>query len=71
MSRIPSFILRIKTSELLAKNSKDKLQYQNSNDLSTVKFVNTLGEKYRLVIQTTNFNVLRLIGGIGAVAYTY
>ncbi len=71
LSRIPSFILRIKISELLSKNSKDKIQYQNSNDFSSIKYLNTLGEKYKLVIETTNFNVLRLIGGIGAVAYTY
>jgi hypothetical protein len=27
--------------------------------------------KYKLIVQVTNYNVLRLIGGIGATAYTY
>lgn len=30
-----------------------------------------LDDEYRLIFQTRNFNVLRLVGGIGATAYTY
>lgn len=30
-----------------------------------------LNDEYKLIFQTRNFNVLRLIGGIGATAYTY
>jgi hypothetical protein len=71
LSRIPSFIIRIKVSELLKQMNQDKIQYQQSNDFNATKLINTLGDKYKLVIETTNFNVLRLIGGIGALAYTY
>ena len=30
-----------------------------------------LDDEYKLIFQTRNFNVLRIIGGIGATAYTY
>lgn len=63
MSRISYIGLKLKIRENLLINSLDKLILNNDN-------TNILDE-YKLIFQTRNYNVLRLIGGIGATAYTY
>ena len=52
-----------------------KLKINNKVDDSFVKKYlennSIIEEEYKLIFQTRNFNVLRIIGGIGATAYTY
>ncbi len=69
LSRIPSFILKVKVSDYL--ELSNNLNYTIINNLDTSKLINNDTNNYKLVIQTTNYNVLRLIGGIAALAYTY
>lgn len=73
LSRIPSFIIKVKVSELLnlIDNQNNIKTYNKTNNLNTSEIKNNTTIKYKLIIQTTNYNVLRLIGGIGALAYTY
>lgn len=60
MSRISSIGLKLKI------NDKESNVYENF-------FVKSVPRtsSYKLVFQTRNFNILRIIGGIGATAYTY
>ncbi len=62
MSRISYIGLKLKINE-------------KSEDNFINKFINKIPiyskDEYKLIFQTRNFNVLRIIGGIGATAYTY
>ena len=60
MSRITSVSLKLKINE-------------KKNNLYIDTFSKSIPEisNYKLVFQTRNFNILRIIGGIGATAYTY
>ena len=62
MSRISYIGLKLKINE-------------KSEDNFINKFFNKIPiyskDEYKLIFQTRNFNVLRIIGGIGATAYTY
>lgn len=61
MSRISYIGLKLKIN--------DKV---NDNFITSFFGENTINtEEYKLTFQTRNFNVLRIIGGIGATAYTY
>lgn len=73
LSRIPSFIIKIKINDIFNNEALNvnKLNYNIINDIEGSKLINNTDINYKLVIQVTNFNVLRLIGGIGALAYTY
>jgi len=62
MSRISFIGLKNKiNSNIISNNIQFFLKEYNKNHES----------KYKLIFQTRNFNVLRIIGGIGATAYTY
>jgi hypothetical protein len=62
MSRISYIGLKLKINEKLGDNFINQfLGYSQIN----------LDDEYKLTFQTRNFNVLRIIGGIGATAYTY
>lgn len=71
LSRIPSFQLRVNMNELAIKilsdlnisNIKKSVKTNNLSDISSTDL--------KLVVQVTNFNVLRIIGGISATAYSY
>jgi hypothetical protein len=67
MSRISFIALKLKITDKQSLTKLESLiQYENTNtDLSVEK------DEYRLIFQTRNYNVMRLIGGIGATAYTY
>lgn len=71
LSRIPSFIIKVKVSDYLDLANTQKNNYNILNNLDSTQIINNNLPTYKLIIQTTNFNVLRLIGGIGALAYTY
>jgi hypothetical protein len=60
MSRISSISLKLKIGEKI-------------NSIYTNFFLKTPPKipNYKLIFQTRNFNILRIIGGIGATAYTY
>ncbi len=60
MSRISSIALKLKI------NDKITSAYAKIFEKSSQKLIN-----YKLIFQTRNFNILRIIGGIGATAYTY
>lgn len=60
MSRISSIGLKLKI------NDKQFSNYENFFSKYQPKQSN-----YKLIFQTRNFNILRIIGGIGATAYTY
>lgn len=62
MSRISYIGLKLKINERL----NDKF----INEFLGIKNLN-INDQYKLTFQTRNFNVLRIIGGIGATAYTY
>jgi hypothetical protein len=64
LSRITSFTLRVKLNDI-----NNTLDAYNQNLMNTNFTEDKI--KYRIVFQVRNFNVLRLIGGIGATAYTY
>lgn len=61
MSRISYIGLKLKINDKLNDNFITNFLGENQN----------VGEEYKLIFQTRNFNVLRIIGGIGATAYTY
>ena len=61
MSRISFIGLKLKINNFSSDVLEDLLVDKQSN----------ITPQYRLIFQTTNYNVLRLIGGIGATAYTY
>ena len=62
MSRISYIGLKLKINEKLYDKFIEKFLENTINDQ---------GDVYKLIFQTRNFNVLRIIGGIGATAYTY
>ena len=62
MSRISYIGLKLKIN----KKTEDKFISQFITELSPYS-----NDEYKLIFQTRNFNVLRIIGGIGATAYTY
>ena len=62
MSRISYIGLKLKINEKV----KDNFVSQFIEKLPTYS-----NDEYKLTFQTRNFNVLRIIGGIGATAYTY
>ena len=62
MSRISYIGLKLKINEKV----KDNFISQFIQKLPTYS-----NDEYKLTFQTRNFNVLRIIGGIGATAYTY
>lgn len=62
MSRISFIGLKLKIRSILP-DELENIFIKNAND-------NSLNE-YKLIFQTRNYNILRLIGGIGATAYTY
>lgn len=64
MSRISYIGLKLKINE---KFNNDFINEFIDQDKDKTYF----NEEYKLVFQTRNFNVLRIIGGIGATAYTY
>ena len=69
LSRIPSYILRVKVNDLI--DVEKNLNYNTINNLDSNITANNQSINYKLIVHVTNFNVLRLIGGIGALAYTY
>ena len=58
MSRISLITLKLKINE------KKNGIYDDLKSFPILK-------NYKLIFQTRNFNILRIIGGIGATAYTY
>lgn len=72
LSRIPSFQLRVILNDnaieliknISSKNIKDNINTVNKTSLNDET-------NFKLVVQVTNFNVLRVIGGISATAYSY
>lgn len=62
MSRISYIGLKLKINDKI----KDNFISQFIEELPTYS-----SDEYKLIFQTRNFNVLRIIGGIGATAYTY
>ena len=72
LSRIPSYILRVKVNDLIdTEVSNQNQNYNTINNFDSTIIANNNSPTYKLIVQVTNFNVLRLIGGIGALAYTY
>jgi hypothetical protein len=72
LSRIPNFQIRVKLNEIAIKYIKNHLQIdinENINNIYNDSVNNDVGLK--LIVQVTNFNVLRIIGGISATAYSY
>lgn len=63
MSRISFIGLKLKINDRTQDDFITQFLEDNSTDI--------LNEEYKLIFQTRNFNVLRIIGGIGATAYTY
>ena len=61
MSRISTITLKLKISDKIFSKYADFFAKKSAPTIS----------KYKLVFQTRNFNILRIIGGIGATAYTY
>jgi hypothetical protein len=66
MSRISYIGLKLKINDKI--NDKFNSEFINPISVSTSTSVD---DEYKLTFQTRNFNVLRIIGGIGATAYTY
>jgi len=56
LSRIPNFSLKLQIN--------NNIDYNNSNSNNNIN-------DYKLIVQVTNYNVLRFCGGIAATAYTY
>lgn len=73
LSRIPNFHIKVKFNDNINLALKTNDEISLTGGITNVidnKFIYT-NIKFKLVVQTTNFNVLRIIGGIGATAYTY
>jgi hypothetical protein len=73
LSRIPSFHIKVKFNDSINLALKTNDEISLTGGITNVvdnKFIYT-NIKFRLVVQVTNFNVLRIIGGIGATAYSY
>lgn len=62
MSKISYIGLKLKINDKTTDNIINEFIGKSQVDLT---------EGYKLIFQTRNFNVLRIIGGIGATAYTY
>ena len=60
MSRISFISLKLKINDKIADEFEDFFAKKTP-----------LVQEYKLVFQTRNYNILRIIGGIGATAYTY
>ena len=58
LSRIPNFSLKLQINSNIDYSNNKNNNKDNIND-------------YKLIIQVTNFNILRFCGGIAATAYTY
>ena len=56
LSRIPNFSIKIQLN--------NQIDYFNNNKKDNIN-------NYKMIVQVTNFNILRFIGGIAATAYTY
>ncbi len=72
LSRIPSFSLKVKLNPII--NLQSITSNSNVKVNTTSRLLNSQvlsSNEYKLVVQTTNYNVLRFIGGIAATAYTY
>jgi len=68
MSRISYIGLKLKINDKI----NDKFISEFINGTSILSSISTgSDDEYKLTFQTRNFNVLRIIGGIGATAYTY
>ena len=73
LSRIPNFLLKLKINSEI-----DSILLNNQNNTDSIyrdktylnKIYNNMNQ-YKLIVQVTNYNVLRFIGGIAATAYTY
>lgn len=63
MSRISFIGLKLKIN--------NRLEDSFINEFVLNKEITETYDEYKLIFQTRNFNVLRIIGGIGATAYTY
>jgi len=63
MSRISFIGLKLKINNKLPLSWLENLNINNQ--------ISVLEDEYRLIFQTRNYNIMRLIGGIGATAYTY
>ncbi len=61
MSRISYIGLRLKINEKINDSFMSNFIQSSEN----------VDDEYKLIFQTRNFNVLRIVGGIGATAYTY
>jgi len=57
LSRIPNFSIKLQINNKIDSNNN----INNNNNIND----------YKLIVQVTNFNVLRFCGGIAATAYTY
>ena len=67
MSRISFIALKLKINNRQTLNQFES-EFQTLNvNLNAPESV----DEYKLIFQIRNYNVLRLIGGIGATAYTY
>ncbi len=62
MSRISFIGLKLKIRAIMT-DELENIFIKNTNDILT--------NEYKLIFQIRNYNILRLIGGIGATAYTY
>jgi hypothetical protein len=72
LSRIPSFHIKVKFNEEVIKFITENNFLSNNVSNISNKTKNSVSDiKFKLVVQVNNFNVLRLIGGIGATAYSY
>jgi hypothetical protein len=56
LSRIPNFSLKLQLN--------NQIDYFNNNQIDNIN-------NYKMIVQVTNFNILRFCGGIAATAYTY
>lgn len=63
MSRISIIGLKLKINEF-GRDELENLSLDNSNKTN-------IFDEYKVIYQIRNYNILRLIGGIGATAYTY
>ena len=70
--RISYIGLRLKINDKITddfENLFSQGQGQSQSKIGEKKSLDT--DDYKLIFQTRNYNVLRLIGGVGATAYTY
>ena len=60
MSRISFIVLKLRIHDKMSDDYENKFS----------KRIKTTSD-YKLIFQTRNYNILRIVGGIGATAYTY